>query len=70
MYDTALELYNDFLGTYYHKCYGLSHDKRKRIESKSDPKDLFLDRYDYSVWLENTEELTNKEESEDFTTRR
>ena len=71
MYDTASELYNDFLRIYYHKCCELSDNKRKKIESKYDPKDLFLDGYDYSMWSENEEELTDKEwtdkeESEDL----
>ena len=39
--------------------------KEKKIEFKYDPKDLFLDRYDYSVWSENEEEPTDKEEAED-----
>ena len=66
MYDIASELYNDFLGIYYHKCYELSIDKRKKIVSKYDPKDLFLDGYDYSLWSESEEESTDKEESEDL----
>ena len=71
MYDTASELYNDFLGIYYHECSELSDNKRNNIESKHDPKDLFLDGYDYSAWSENEEELTDKEwtdkeESEDL----
>ena len=49
MYDTASELYNDFLGIYYHKYYELSDDKRKNIESKYEAKELFVDEYDYSV---------------------
>ena len=53
MYDKASKLYNDFLGIYYHNYYELSDNKRKKIESKYDPKDLFLDGYDYSVRSEN-----------------
>ena len=45
----ASELYNTFLGICYHKYYELSDDKRKNIESKYDPKHLFLDGYYYSV---------------------
>ena len=43
VHDTASELCNDFLETYYHKYFKLSHNKRKKIESKYDLKDLFLD---------------------------
>ena len=61
VYDKASELYNNCLGIYYHKYYELSDDKRKTIESKYDPKDLFLD---YSMWSENEEKATDKEEVE------
>ena len=60
MYDTASELYNDFLRIYYHKYFELPDDKK--IESKYDPKDLFLDGYNYSVWSENAEVSTGKVE--------
>ena len=40
--------------------------KEKIIGSKYDPKNLFIDAYDYGVWSENEEESTDKEESEDF----
>ena len=66
MYDTTSELYNYFLGNYYHKCDKLSDHKRNEIESKYCPKDLFLDGYDYIVWSENEEESTDKEESENL----
>ena len=39
--------------------------KEKKLESKYDSKDLFLDGYDYNVWSENKEESTDKEASED-----
>ena len=39
---------------------------KKLLDSKYDPKDLFLDGYDYSVWSDNEEELTDKEESGDL----
>ena len=60
MYDKTSELYNDFLGIYYHKYYELSDDKRKKIESKYNPNDLFLDGYDYNVWSENEEKKNLK----------
>ena len=31
VYDTASQLYNDFLVSYYHKYYELSDDKRKKL---------------------------------------
>ena len=55
MFDKVSALCNNFLGIYYHKYYELSDDKRKKIESKYDPKGLFLDGYDYSVWIEDDE---------------
>ena len=59
MYDKASELYNDFPQIYYYKCYKLSDEKRKNIESKYNPKYLSFDGYDYSMWLENEEESEN-----------
>ena len=38
----------------------------KKIELEYDPKDLFLDGYSYSVWLEKEWRWTDKEESEDL----
>ena len=40
--------------------------KEKKIEFKYNPKYLFLDGYDYSMWSEDEEESTDKEESEDL----
>ena len=54
--DKASELYNDFLGICYHRYMSYQMIKEKKIESKYDPKDLFLDEYGYSVWLEKEEE--------------
>ena len=42
--------------------------KLKKMDLKFDPKDLFLDGYDYSVWSEIKETLADKKESEEFTT--
>ena len=38
----------------------MSYQMIKKIQFKYDPKDLFLDIYDYSVWSEDKEELTDK----------
>ena len=38
---------------------------KEKKESKYDPKNLFLEAYNYNDWFEN-EELTNKEESVDL----
>ena len=42
----ASELYKTFLGIYYHEYHELSEDKKKKIDSKYDPKDSFLDGCD------------------------
>ena len=52
-----LKLYNDFLGIYCYKYYGLSDDKRKKMELWSECD---------SASSENEEESTDKEESEDL----
>ena len=57
MYDKASELCNNFLGIYYYKYYELSDDKRNKIEAKHDPKDLFLDEYDYIVWSKYSKQV-------------
>ena len=66
MHNTASELYDELLETYFDEYYELSGDKREKVESIYDPKDLFLEGYDYSVWSENEKKLTDKEESKDL----
>ena len=64
MYDTASELYNVLLETYFDEYCDLSDAERRKVEHKYKPKSLLLKPYDYNVWLENVE-LTDKEESTD-----
>ena len=52
------------LGIYFDEYYELSDAKRKKIESKYDPKKLFLKKYNYDNWFEN-QESTDNEESTD-----
>ena len=42
MYDTALELYSNFLETYHDEYNELSDDKRNKMNPKYDPKFYFL----------------------------
>ena len=49
MYDAVSELYNNFLEICYHTYNELSDDKRKKLEWKYDPKDLFLGGNNHSV---------------------
>ena len=44
----------------------LSDAKKRKLGDKYDPESLFLETYDYSVWSENKEEATDKEDSEDL----
>ena len=44
------------LETYHDEYYYLSHAKRRNIDRKYKPKELFIKRYDYRVWLINLEE--------------
>ena len=48
-----------------HEFNELLDTKRKNIEFKYDPNNLFLKIYNYYLWLEN-EVLTDKEESVDL----
>ena len=65
IYHISSELYNNFLETNYHEYNGLSDGKRNKIDPKYDPKNLFLEGYDYSVWSENEEELSDQKELAD-----
>ena len=52
VYNTGSVLYNDLLGISLDE-YELSDAKRKKAESKYDPDKLFLNTYNYVVWLKN-----------------
>ena len=55
MYDTASELYNDFLGIYFDEYSELPDTKRNEMESKYDLNNLFPERYNYHDCFENEE---------------
>ena len=63
MHDTALELYNELLETYFDEYYYLSHGKRKKMDPKYKPKKLFAKGYDYREWSKNEGETADNEES-------
>ena len=65
MYDAASELYNELLGTYFDEYYYLLDSKRKKMEHKYKPKNLFLNAYNYDDWFD-IKESTDKEESVDL----
>ena len=61
-YDNASELYSEYLGVYYHQYMALSDAKKRNLDNKYKPKNIFLKGYDYSVWSEESidkEELTD-----------
>ena len=69
VYDTASELYNDFLGIYFDEYNKLPDATENKMEPKYDPDNLFLKTYNYDVWFENEESTntsreSNKEESD------
>ena len=53
------------LEIYFDEYNELSDAKRKDIELKYDPTNLFLKTYNYELWFEN-EESTDREESLDL----
>ena len=57
MSDTASELYNDYLETYYDKHNKFSDAKKRELDHKCNSQILFLDNYNYSLWSENEEEF-------------
>ena len=68
VYDSNSELYNEYLEIYYDQYVGISDVKKRKFGHKYDPKELFLDEYDYSVRTEKSsdeEESTDKKESTD-----
>ena len=65
MSDTASELYNKLLETYFDEYKELSGAKINKMDPKYDPESLFLNTYNYEPRFEN-EELANKEESVDL----
>ena len=65
MHDTALELYNELLETYFDEYHYLSHGKRKKMDPKCKPKKLFAKGYDYREWSKNEGETADNEESTD-----
>ena len=69
MYDTASELYNDYLGIYFDDKNELSDAKRNKMELKCNPDDSFLETCNYDDLFVNgerndTKRETNKEESD------
>ena len=60
MYIISSELYNSFLETCNDEYNELSDDKRNKMDPKYDPKNLFLEEYDYSVWSENEKNRLTK----------
>ena len=59
--DKASELHNDLLEIYFDEYNDLTVAKRKNLNSKYDPVNLFLETYYYENWFENEEESTDKE---------
>ena len=57
MYKKATELYNTLLRTYYDEHMNFSFSKIQHLGPNNDPKNLFLNDYDYDNWYE---ELDNK----------
>ena len=53
------------LGTYFDEYYYLLDLKRKKMECKYKPKNLFLNAYNYDDWFD-IKESTDKEESIDL----
>ena len=63
MYDNISELDGEYLEIYFDKYKPLSDAKKRKLSSKYDPINLFLETYKYDVWMEN-------EESTDTTSRK
>ena len=55
MYDKASDLYYDLLATHFNEHNELSDAKRNTIKHKYDPKNIFLETYNFDIWFENEE---------------
>ena len=60
MYDTASELYNKLLETYFVEYNKLSGAKINKMDPKYEPESLFLNTYNYEPRFENDTISTNK----------
>ena len=58
MYDNALELYYEYLEIYFNAYKALSDAQKRKLVSKYDHNNLFLETYICDVWSEN-EKLTD-----------
>ena len=65
VHDTAQELFNELLETYFDEYYYLSDAKTKTMDRKYKPKKLFLEGYNYNDQYKY-KELTDKGESIDL----
>ena len=64
MYDTASELYNEFLETYFDEYIELSNTKIYKLDPKDDTESLFLKTYNYDSRFENEESTAQKESND------
>ena len=60
MSDTASELYNKLLETYFDEYNELSGAKINKMDPKYEPESLFLNTYNYEPRFENDTISTNK----------
>ena len=57
MYNTASEWYSDLLETYFDGFYVLLDARRSKIDPKWDPANLTFDKYGYSEWYKELDDL-------------
>ena len=55
LYDNASELFNEYLEIYFNEYKALSDAQKKELGNKYDLNNLFLEIYNYDVWLESEE---------------
>ena len=61
-YENDLELYNEYLGIYFHEYKALSDAQKRNVGSEYDPVNLLLETYKYNFWFEMKNRLIKLQE--------
>ena len=61
-YENDLELYNEYLGIYFHEYKALSDAQKRNVSSEYDPVNLLLETYKYNFWFEMKNRLIKLQE--------
>ena len=60
VYDNTPELYNEYLEIYFDQYMALLDARKRKLENKYNPINLFLDTYNYNSWFEESHDTNLK----------